>query len=173
VAAHLRAEFLALWERADSAVPHAGLSALMDDDGGPVVRNLPPAYALGVARDAAVLLEGLADAIASDQRHLDGVSRTADGRGPDVARLVACKRGHRLLATRALPPLTEPGGDAASDRARTRTRYVMMLRLQALDALIAREPLGAAASGGSTLRPAAPSGAREPPGIWPRRGPAR
>ena len=44
VAAHLRTEFIGLWERAASAVSHAGLSALMDDDEGSVVRDLPPKY---------------------------------------------------------------------------------------------------------------------------------
>ena len=68
MAAHLRTEFIALWERAGSAVSHAGLSALMDDDEVSVVRDLPPTYTLGVAGDAAVLLEGLADAVARDQR---------------------------------------------------------------------------------------------------------
>ena len=113
VAAHLQAGVLALWERAGSAVSQAGPSALMDGDGGSVAWSLPPAHALDVARDAVVLLEGLADAAENDQRHLDGVSQTAHGRSPDAARLIACKRRYRLLATRALLPLTESGDDAA------------------------------------------------------------
>lgn len=167
VAARLRAKILALWERAGDVVTDAGLSALRDDDEGPVVRDLPPTYTLGVAVGAAVLLEELADAVAQDQRYLDGVNQAPAEPGPDVARLIACKRGHRRLAASALPPLTGRGGDAASDRSRTQTRYVMVLRLQALetslDVLIARELLSAAARGGSPLCPTAASGVRAPP----------
>ena len=67
VATRLRAAFLALRGRAGDAVADAGLSPLRDDDEGPVVRDLPLPYTLGVTVDIAMLLGELADAAARDQ----------------------------------------------------------------------------------------------------------
>ena len=179
VAARLRTDFLALWGGAGDAVANAGLSPLRDDDEGPVVRDLPLPYTPGVTGNIAVLLEELADAAAQDQRYLDGLGQAPPAPGLDAARLIACKRRYRRFAASVLPSLTARAGDAASDRARVQTRYVLLLRLQTWRArLTCTSPMtpwvrdrrrGAAAR--PVLRRRRECERR--PKNWSRRGPAR
>ena len=68
-----------LCERTGGVETHADPATRPDGDGGPAAWNLPSTYALGLTLDTAERLEGLADAIESDQRHLDRVSQAAHG----------------------------------------------------------------------------------------------
>ena len=61
LAMRLRASFLTLWRRASATVADTDFSPLRDDDGAPVIRDLPDMYTLSVASDLAQLLDELTD----------------------------------------------------------------------------------------------------------------
>ena len=112
-----------------------------------------------------MLLEDLADALARDQKCLDGLGQAPPASGPDSARLIVFKRKYRGLAASVLPSLAAPAGDATSYRAGIQTRCALLLRMQALESSIDAHIVHSSAAALRTARDDGPPRSVAAPGV--------